>query len=67
MAGSDRSGRGAAGFRKEYEACRAEAAKANSSSAKEQWLLFADEWLKLALSAEGQQREASIKRSVPTA
>ena len=56
MAGSDRSGRGAAGFRKEYEACRAEAAKANSSSAKEQWLLFADEWLKLALAAEERKR-----------
>ena len=48
-------------FRKEYEECLAEAAATEISSAKAQWLLFAEEWLKLALAAEKQsQREAPI-------
>ena len=48
----------AARFREEHEECRAQAATANSSSAAEQWLLFAEEWLKLAQAAEAQQRHA---------
>jgi hypothetical protein len=47
----------AAKFRQEYNGCLAEAAKADSQFAKQQWLIFADEWLKLALVAEEQQRE----------
>jgi len=48
-------------FRANYEECRAEAAKATSSSGKEQWLVFADEWLRLAEAAEDQQRrEAAV-------
>jgi hypothetical protein len=43
-------------YREQYEECRAEAAKANSPSSKAQWLLFADEWLKLALAAEAQSQ-----------
>jgi hypothetical protein len=43
----------------EYNGCLAQAAKADSQFAKQQWLIFADEWLKLALVAEEQQREES--------
>ena len=42
--------------RENYEECRAEAAKAKSPSSKAQWLLFADEWLKLALAAEAKSQ-----------
>jgi hypothetical protein len=45
----------ASSFRANYEECRAEAAKAIASSAKAQWLLFAEEWLKQAQAAEAQQ------------
>jgi hypothetical protein len=55
----------AAKFREECEECRAEAAKAANSSAKEQWLLFADEWLKLAQAAEELQRREAL--TIPTA
>ncbi|MBR0949469.1 hypothetical protein [Bradyrhizobium canariense] len=43
-------------YRENYEECRAEAAKANSPSSKAQWLLFADEWLRLALAAEAKSQ-----------
>ena len=46
----------AARFRNEYEECRAEADKAASLAAMAQWLLFAQEWLVLAQTAEDQQR-----------
>ena len=46
----------AAKFRQEYEECRAQAAKAVSLAARKQWQLFAEEWLKLAMSAEEQHR-----------
>ena len=49
----------AARFRKEYTECLAEAAKAGSKLAKGQCLLFADEWLKLALAAEAEQLAAA--------
>jgi hypothetical protein len=43
----------AASFREECEECLAQAAKApGGSTAAEQWLLFAYEWLKLAQAAE---------------
>jgi hypothetical protein len=48
-------------YRKYYEEARAQATKAGSSFAKEQWLGFAQEWLKLAEAAEAQQRrEAAV-------
>ena len=43
-------------FRANYEECRVEADKATSPSSKAQWLLFADEWLKLALAAEAKSQ-----------
>ena len=46
-------------FREHYRECRGEAAKAASSSAREQWLLFAEDWLRLAQAAEAQRREAA--------
>ena len=52
-------------FRESYEECRAEAAKAASSSAKQQWLLFAEEWLRLAQAAEAQRSEAASPTVVP--
>ena len=53
-------------FRANYEECRAEADKAASPSTKAQWLLFAEEWLKLAQAAEDQQRrEAAIHTVAP--
>ena len=42
----------AAKFRREYEVCREQAAKTHVSSSRDQWLLFADEWLKRAQAAE---------------
>jgi len=42
----------AARFRKQAEECRDQAAKAISPIDKEAWLRVAEEWLKLALSAE---------------
>ena len=55
----------AARFWEEYEECRAQAAKAASSSAAEQWLLFAEEWLK---RAQGLQRDdaGTSTASAPT-
>lgn len=54
------------GFRENYEECVAEAAKAAISSTKEQWLLFAEEWLTLAQAAEDQQRrEVASSAFVP--
>jgi len=41
-------------FRKQAEECREQAAKALSPLDKEAWLRVAEEWLKLALSADGQ-------------
>ena len=56
----------AAVLRAKYEECRTEAAKAGSSSAKEQWRLFAEEWLTLAQAAEDQRRrEAAISTVSP--
>jgi hypothetical protein len=53
-------------YRENYEECRAEAAKANSPSSKAQWLLFAEEWLKLAEAAEDhQRREGAISAAAP--
>ncbi|MDE5465212.1 hypothetical protein [Bradyrhizobium sp. CSS354] len=53
-------------FRENYEECRAEAAKATNPSSKAQWLLFAEEWLKLAEAAEAQQRlDAATAKDVP--
>ena len=57
----------AAEFRKEYEECRALAAKArkeDNSEAAEQWLVFAQEWLKLAHAAEDLQRRDDT--AIPT-
>lgn len=39
-------------FRKQAEECREQAAKAFSPLDKEAWLRVAEEWLKLALSAD---------------
>jgi hypothetical protein len=39
-------------FRREYEVCREQAAKTDVAASRAQWLVFADEWLKLALAAE---------------
>jgi hypothetical protein len=47
----------AARFRKQAEECREQAAKAISPVDKEAWLQLAEDWLKLALSAEGRRRE----------
>ena len=47
----------AAGFRKQAEECRAQAAKAVSPLDKEAWLQVAEEWLKLAESAENQRQK----------
>lgn len=47
---------------KEREDCLAEAAKAEISATKAQWLIFADEWLKLAQAAGARpKREAATK------
>ena len=46
----------AARFRKQAEECREQAAKAVSSLDKEAWLRVAEEWHKLASSAEGRHR-----------
>ncbi|WP_094183257.1 hypothetical protein [Bradyrhizobium canariense] len=49
----------AAKFRREYEECRKQAAKTDVAASKEQWLLFADEWLKQARAANAlAEREA---------
>jgi hypothetical protein len=39
-------------YRKRAEKCQEEAAKAISSLDKESWLRLAEEWIKLAISAE---------------
>jgi hypothetical protein len=52
-------------FRANYDECRAEAAKATVPSSKAQWLLFAEEWLKLAEAAEAQQRRDAATAAVP--
>jgi hypothetical protein len=44
-------------FRKQAEECREQAAKALSPLDKEAWLRVAEEWLKLALAADGRRRE----------
>ena len=46
----------AASFRREHEDCLAEAAATDVPSTKAQWLVFAQEWLKLALAAEEQMK-----------
>jgi hypothetical protein len=46
----------AARFRKQAEEAREQAAKAISPLDKEAWLRVAEEWLKLALSADGRPR-----------
>jgi hypothetical protein len=49
----------AADYRREYELCREQAAKTDMAASRAQWLVFADEWLKLALAAEARaKREA---------
>jgi hypothetical protein len=45
----------AAKYRKQAEECRQQAAKAVSPVDKEAWLRVAEEWLKLATSAEGRK------------
>jgi hypothetical protein len=45
----------AAKYRKQAEECRQLAAKAVSPVDKEAWLRVAEEWLKLATSAEGRK------------
>lgn len=57
----------AAGFWLEHEECLAQAAKAATSSAKEQWLVFADEWLKQAQATEAQQRREAARDAVASA
>jgi hypothetical protein len=42
-------------YRKQAEECREQAAKAVSQLDKDAWLRVAEEWLKLALSAEGRR------------
>ena len=44
-------------FRKQAEECRQQAERAASPIDKEVWLRVAEEWLKLALSAEARRRE----------
>ncbi|WP_441254294.1 hypothetical protein [Bradyrhizobium sp. 613_E4_N2_2] len=53
-------------FLKEREDCLAEAAKSDIPSAKAQWLMFADEWLKLAQAARAQRssEEAAMRATV---
>jgi hypothetical protein len=46
----------AARFRKQAEDCRAQAAKAVSPLDNEAWLRAAEEWLKLASSAESRRQ-----------
>jgi hypothetical protein len=46
----------AARFRDEAQECREQAAKALSPIDKESWLQFAEEWIKLAMSAKGRRR-----------
>jgi hypothetical protein len=46
----------AARFRKQAEEAREHAARAHSPLDKEAWLRVAEEWLKLAESAEGRRR-----------
>jgi hypothetical protein len=43
-------------YRENYEECRAQALLAESSSARQQWLVFAREWLELAEADEAEQR-----------
>jgi hypothetical protein len=43
-------------YRKQAEEARQQAVKAISPLDKEAWLRLAEEWLKLALSAEGRHR-----------
>ena len=57
----------AARFRNEYEECQAQAALPGSPSTKAQWLLFAQEWLKLAEAAEDQQRREAATSTVAPA
>jgi hypothetical protein len=52
VAMSDDAGR----FRKQAEECRAQATKAVSPLDKESWLRAAEEWLKLASSAESRRQ-----------
>ena len=47
----------AARFRKQAEECREQAAQAINPLDKESWLRVAEEWLKLAMSAEKRRRE----------
>ena len=58
-------GVGTVDYHENYEECLAEAAKAASSTAKEQWMVFAKEWLKLAQEAEDQQRRETATSVVP--
>jgi hypothetical protein len=60
---ADAPGKGdAVTFLKEREECLAEAAKSEISSTKAQWLIFADEWLKLAQAARARpKRQAATK------
>jgi hypothetical protein len=52
----------AVAFLKEREECLAEAAKTDILSTKAQWLMFAEEWLKLAQAAGAPpKREAATK------
>jgi hypothetical protein len=44
-------------FRKQAEECRQQAEKALSPLDREAWLRVADEWLKLALSADARNRQ----------
>ncbi|MCS3982685.1 hypothetical protein M2191_007368 [Bradyrhizobium japonicum] len=51
----------AAEFRREYEECRKQASETDVATSKAQWLLFADEWLKLALAAEVRARREAAQ------
>lgn len=44
-------------FRRQADESRQQAAKAINPLGKESWLRLAEEWLKLAVSSEGQRRE----------
>jgi hypothetical protein len=44
-----------AGFRKQAEECREQAAKAANSSDKEAWLRAAEDWSKLAMAVDNRR------------
>ncbi|UFW41680.1 hypothetical protein [Bradyrhizobium sp. WSM471] len=48
-------------FRREYEMCREQAAKTDVAASKAQWLVFADEWLKLALTEEALAKRNAVE------